>query len=96
MEEAFYMTLKKLEGKFSVAMVSEYEPGRIYFARNGTPLIIARSVDEKEGPESFISSDLNGIAAIAKYFYYLNDKEWGYFNSKEYSLFDWEKNPQKD
>ena len=95
LEEAFYLSLLKLEGKFSIAMVSEEEPNKIYFAKNGVPLIIAKSTDEKEEPEAFISSDLAGVAAIAEYYCYLNDKEWGYFNSGEYNLFDLERNPKQ-
>ena len=74
-------------------MVCEEEPNRIYFARNGAPLIIAKSINEEA--EAFISSDILGAVAISKNYYHLKDKEWGYFDSKGYSLFDWERNPQQ-
>ncbi len=92
---AFYKTLQKLEGKFAISMVSEDEPNHIYFARNGTPLIVAQNTDEKGNTEGFISSDLPAIIPIAKNYYYLQDGEWGYFDTKKCHSFDWNGKPKE-
>ena len=94
-QTAFYRTLQKLEGKFAICMVSEDEPRRVYFARNGAPLIVAQSKDEKGHFEGFLSSDLSAIVPIAKNYYHLKDLEWGYFDLKKCHLFNWSGNPEK-
>ncbi len=94
-EIAFYKTLQKLEGKFAIAMITEEETDRIYFASNGVPLIIAQKSDKQGDFEGFLSSDLPGIIPIAKEYYYLQNGEWGYFNTKTYNLFDKNKKPKK-
>ena len=45
-KEAFFKTLEKLKGAYAVAVVTEYAPDRIFFARDGSPLIIGKGVSE--------------------------------------------------
>ena len=90
-QDSFYKTLHLLEGKFAVTMISEAEPSRIYFAQNGAPLITALGSDENNTTEGIIASDLPAVISLAKEYYYLKVKEWGYFEQK-FHFFDWDYN----
>ena len=92
---AFHKTLQKLEGKFAISMISEDEPNRMYFARNGASLIIAQNIDHEGNLEGFISSDLPAIIPIAKNYHYLQDGEWGYFDTQRCHYFDWDGKPKE-
>lgn len=90
-EEAFTMALNRLDGKYAVAMVTEYDPGKIYFARNGAPLILAKGKDEQSGrAELFLASDLPAFIPLAKHSFYLRDKQWGYAKGEQFYLYDYE------
>ncbi len=94
-EIAFYKTLKRLEGKFAISMICEEESNRFYFARNGSPLIVALGKDEEDHAEAFISSDLPAIVPLAKKYSYVRDKQWGYFSNPSFKFFGWEAEPIK-
>ncbi len=88
LEQAFMETLGRLEGKYAVALVSEIEPERIYFARNGAPLIIAQG-EHAGKPEYFVASDVPAFVPLAKTAYHLHDREWGYIQGG-FHLFSYE------
>jgi len=89
-EDAFYKTILLLEGKFAIAAVSEYEPEKIFFVKDGAPLIIARNTAVHE---TFLASDLPALVPIAKESCYLENKQWGYMLANEFKLFDWQHQP---
>jgi glucosamine--fructose-6-phosphate aminotransferase (isomerizing) len=89
-ENAFYKTIRLLEGKFAIAAVSEYEPEKIFFVKDGAPLIIARNTLVNE---SFLASDLPALVPIAKESCYLENKQWGYMINTEFKLFNWDHKP---
>lgn len=91
LKDAFWQTLQKLKGKYAVAMVCEREPNRIYFARNGAPLIVAVG-DHRGEKEYLLASDIPALVPLAKFAYYLRDGEWGYFENGIF-LFNFQNEP---
>jgi glucosamine--fructose-6-phosphate aminotransferase (isomerizing) len=74
--EAFKKTLEKIDGAYAILLISLKEPGKIFFAKKGSPLIVAKG----ENGIYFASSDapLIGYANSA---HYLEDDEFGYADS---------------
>ena len=81
--EAFKKTLKRIDGAYAVLLITKKAPGKIFFAKKGSPLIIAKG---SKGIY-FASSDapLIGYANSA---YYLNDGEFGFVTEKEMHIFN--------
>ncbi|MDH5717066.1 MAG: glutamine--fructose-6-phosphate transaminase (isomerizing) [Spirochaetia bacterium] len=91
LQDAFLNCLKKIDGKFAIAMISEKESNKIFFARNGAPLILGKG--KKSIPESFIASDLPAIIPIAREVIYINDGEWGYIENNKIEIFNLQNSP---
>jgi glucosamine--fructose-6-phosphate aminotransferase (isomerizing) len=70
LEAAFRLALKQVVGTYGVAMVSVLEPGRIYVARNGSPLAIGIGDDEL-----ILASDASAIVQHTRQVIYLSDGE---------------------
>ncbi len=70
--KAFQITINELEGAYAILLITKSENNRIFFAKNGSPLIIGYTEDEIY----FGSSDapLVGLANEVTYF---NDNEFG-------------------
>ena len=81
---AFKMTLSRLEGAYAILLVSKLEEDTIFFAKQGSPLIIG--VNE-QGEKYFASSDAP-LIGHAKEVIYLNDGEFGYLSPQKIALFD--------
>ena len=80
--EAFKKTIKKIDGAYAILLITkDFE--KIFFAKKGSPLIIAKGDDGVY----FASSDapLIGYANSA---YYLNDEEFGFVTKKEIHIFN--------
>lgn len=79
---AFRRTLEDLHGAYAILLISETQPGRIFFARRGSPLQLAFV----QGSCHFASSDapLVGICTQA---IYLQDGEWGVAEVDRLQLF---------
>ncbi len=60
--EAFKCTIEKLEGAFSILLISKADPSKIFFFKHGSPLIIARGKEEKEVLFSSSDAPLIGLA----------------------------------
>lgn len=79
--EAIKEALLRIQGTYGLAMLFEDEPQRIYFARNGSPLVVAQGSNE-----AYVASDpvaiglsLARVGPIA----FLNDGDYGYISSTE-------------
>jgi len=81
--EAFKATINKLEGAYAVLIITKDEPDTIFFAKNGSPLLIGFGDDDIY----FASSD-TAIIGKANSVYYLEDNEYGYAKGTEVKLFD--------
>lgn len=81
--EAFEKTLAKLEGAYAILLITKDADDTIFFAKNGSPMLIGFADDEVY----FASSD-TAIIGKAKEVYYLDDGEYGYAKGAEVKLFN--------
>ena len=81
--EALQSVLLRLEGKYAFAFIFEGESDRIYFARNGSPLIFGRGDNE-----SFLASDVSAIIPAAKEQLMLENEHWGWITKEGLHLFN--------
>jgi len=79
---AFKMTLSKLSGAYAILLITKSSPNTIYFAKNGSPMIIGLSEDEM----FFASSDAP-LLGLASEVIYLEDGEFGYVTNTAIELF---------
>jgi glucosamine--fructose-6-phosphate aminotransferase (isomerizing) len=69
-EEAFRMALSEVDGTYGIALITKYEPDKIFCARKGSPLVVGIG----EG-ENFIGSDASAIISHTRNVFYLEDGE---------------------
>ncbi len=87
-EEAFRKTVLSLDGKYAISMVYEGDQDRIFFARNGSPLVYGKGKEE-----SYLASDVSAIIPAAKKQYHIDNGQWGWISKHGLHLFDSENNP---
>ena len=82
--EAFKKTISELEGAYAILLVTKSEKESIFFAKNGSPMLVGIN-DEDE--KYFASSDtpLIGHATDVNYF---EDGDYGYVSKDEIAIFD--------
>ncbi|QOR61434.1 glutamine--fructose-6-phosphate transaminase (isomerizing) [Sulfurovum sp. ST-21] len=81
--KAFEKTIERLEGAYATLLITEAAPDTIFFAKNGSPMLIG--FDEEE--VYFASSD-TPIIGKATEVYYLEDGEYGYVKEGKVHLFN--------
>ena len=69
-EAAFRRALGELDGAYGFAVLTKYDPDKIFVARQGSPLVIGIGDDEY-----FIASDVSAIISHTRSVFYLNDGE---------------------
>jgi len=69
-EQAIMLALNKVEGTYGVVIMCSREPGKLFAARKGSPLVIGVG----DG-ESFIASDATPIVEYTQRVIYLNDDD---------------------
>jgi len=82
--DAFKKTLDDLEGAYAILLATKSMPETIFFAKNGSPMILG--VNEN-GEKVFASSDAP-LIGHAKDVLYLGDGEFGYVSPDTLALFD--------
>ncbi|MBD3824234.1 MAG: glutamine--fructose-6-phosphate transaminase (isomerizing), partial [Epsilonproteobacteria bacterium] len=89
--EAFKKTISELEGAFAILLVTKSSPDTIYFAKQGSPMMVGVS---SEGEKYFASSDtpLIGHCSEAAYF---DDGDFGFVSANEIALFNKHGNKKK-
>ena len=70
--EAFESTIEKLDGAYAILLITEAKPDSIFFAKSGSPLLVAF-----DGEEVYFGSSDTAVIGKAKEAYYLEDGEWG-------------------
>jgi glucosamine--fructose-6-phosphate aminotransferase (isomerizing) len=75
--------VKDLKGSYSLAIISEYEPDKIYVTKKGSPLILG-----KGNNENFLSSDINSLITHTKNIIYLEDDQVAIIEKHKITLFD--------
>jgi glucosamine--fructose-6-phosphate aminotransferase (isomerizing) len=86
---AFTQTIEKLSGAYATLLITEGEEETIFFAKNGSPMLIGF-----EGEDVYFASSDTPIIGKAKEVYYLEDGEFGYAKNGKVTLFD--KNGEKN
>ena len=81
--KSFQQTIEKLEGAYATLLITEAQADTIFFAKNGSPMLIGFN----EQDVYFASSD-TPIIGKAKEVYYLEDGEFGYAKDGEVKLFN--------
>ena len=80
---AIHKTLSELEGAYSISIITEYDPDKIFVAKNGSPLIVGLGKNE-----NFVSSDINSIIHHTRDVVYLEDKQYGVISKDEFQVFN--------
>ena len=81
--KSFQQTIERLEGAYATLLITEAQADTIFFAKNGSPMLIGFNEEDVY----FASSD-TPIIGKAKDVYYLEDGEFGYVKDGEVKLFD--------
>lgn len=81
--EALMKTLATVRGTYGLVIANVAEPGKLYIARKGSPIVLGIG----EG-ENFVASDPSAIVPYTKKVLYLNDGEWATITSDTFQLFD--------
>ena len=80
-EQAIRLTLKQIVGTYGLAIVNIDEPGKIYIARKGSPLLLGIGDDEM-----FIASDASPIVEYTNKVVYLDDGEMAIVDRYSYDV----------
>ncbi len=82
--EAFKKTISELEGAYAILLVTKAEEDTIFFAKNGSPMLVGINEDNEK---YFASSDtpLIGHCTDVNYF---EDGDYGYVKADEIVIFD--------
>ena len=70
--QAFKHTIHELQGAYAILLITKADPKKIFFAKQGSPLIVGRN-----GDEIFFASSDAPLIGHAKEVHYLEDGEWG-------------------
>ena len=81
--DAINRTMVRVRGSYAIALMFKEYPNRVYFAKNGSPLIVA-----KGNNACYLASDVPAILKYTNQVYYIKDFECGYINNKEIRIFD--------
>lgn len=80
-EQAIRLTLKQIVGTYGLAIVNIEEPGKIYIARKGSPLLLGIGDNEM-----FIASDASPIVEYTNKVIYLDDGEMAIVDRNSYEV----------
>jgi len=81
--KAFRETLNALEGSYALAVLCVKEPGKIFIARNESPIIVGLGRGE-----NYIASDAPAFMPYTKDIVILNDLEYGIVSKDGVEIFD--------
>ncbi|SFV63171.1 Glucosamine--fructose-6-phosphate aminotransferase [isomerizing] [hydrothermal vent metagenome] len=80
---AFEETINRLEGAYATLLITEADTETIYFAKNGSPMLIGFN-----GNDVYFASSDTPIIGKATEVYYLEDGEYGYAKEGVIKLFN--------
>ena len=81
--EALKLAREKLEGAYSLVILNQKEPGEIYVAKKGSPLVIG----EGDG-EQLVASDIPALLPYTKEMIFLEDGDYAVLRSKGVEIHD--------
>ena len=82
--EAFTKTIQRLKGAYAILLVTKEKSETIFFAKEGSPLLIAKN---EEGEFYFASSD-TAVIGEAKEAHYLDEGDYGFVSNEGAYIFD--------
>lgn len=82
-KQAILKTIARLEGSYAIGAVCGEEPGRVFAARQFSPLILGLGVGE-----NFLASDVTALVAYTKNVIYLEDGELAELSPEEVRVYD--------
>ncbi|MDQ6993152.1 MAG: glutamine--fructose-6-phosphate transaminase (isomerizing) [Mariprofundus sp.] len=85
---AWFETLQQLDGAYALAGLIDLCPDSLWFARKGSPLLLAR-----RGCCYYVASDALAVADLADEVMYLDEGEWGFIKAEKCHVFDKDSNP---
>lgn len=81
--EVLESTIKDLKGSFAVAILYKKDPGKIYFIKRGSPLLIGTSPEA-----SFLGSDAVPMVEYTDKFIDIEDESYGYISQDNVSIYN--------
>lgn len=81
--EAIHKAIQKLEGAFALAIIIQGEHGKMWCARQGSPLAIGYGQEEM-----YLGSDALALAPYTQKLCYLEDGDWAEISHSDVSIFD--------
>lgn len=82
-QKAFYATIERIKGAYAILLVSKIAPDKIFYAKNGSPLIIAKGDDGIY----FASSD-SPLVGLVSEVVYLEDGDMGVIDIKGFDVLE--------
>ena len=81
--DAINKTVVRARGSYAITIMFKDYPNQIWFAKKGSPLVIAKTSDGY-----CIASDINALSNCGKSFYFVDDYECGYISNDEIYFYD--------
>ena len=81
LEKAFLVALKKIEGSYSIVMLSAHDPEHLYCVKKGSPLLLGLG----EGC-NYVGSDLNAFLEYTRQAIVLDDGEYVVLGRDDYQI----------
>ncbi len=81
--EAFKNTVQRLHGAYATLLITQAAPDTIFFAKSGSPMLIAF-----DGDDVYFASSDSPVIGRATEVYYLEDGEYGYAEYGQVHLYD--------
>lgn len=81
--DALIKTANRLQGSYALGVICSEEPGKIYAAREASPLILGLGIDE-----NFFASDVTALVNHTRNVIYLQDGEFAEISSSTVKIFD--------
>ena len=86
--QALIKATAELNGAYSIALVSKKEKGKVYAARQKSPLLVGLGIEE-----NFVASDPLAIVNITEKFHMLEDGDFAVITKEEVVIYDQEGGP---
>ncbi|MBN4061323.1 MAG: glutamine--fructose-6-phosphate transaminase (isomerizing) [Proteobacteria bacterium] len=80
---AMQEVLARLHGAYAIGVVHQADADKVWFARKGSPLLLARNNDGH-----YIASDGLAVAGLASDVMYLDEGDWGYIQADSVCVYN--------
>ena len=85
--QAFEKTIDTLEGAYALLLITKSMPDTIFFAKHGSPMILAKTAHDTEATEFFFGSSDAALIGQAKEALYLEDGDYGFISDNQLKLY---------